>query len=1000
MFPAFAERLPIRVYSTSEGLSGAFVNRIVRDSRGFLWFCTRSGLSRFDGYTFVNYGTEQGLPQATINALLESRDGVYWIATNGGGIARFDPHASELAISRSESSSSHFKIYSVGDSARANRVNALCEDLLGRIWAATDNGIFRLDDPKSQSTFRTVELGVQINEPEDLGVNIVVADRDGSVWVGLARRGLCRIDDTGHIEQYSIRDGLPSTNVLSLLVDNNGHVWVGTSNGLCLVTADHHQPSVGHTYTTVDGLANNRINALFQSSDGKLWIGSNGGLTEFDGTKCLNYTTAQGLIENVIGSLAEDTDGNIWMGTAQSGAMKLKRAGLTAYTTADGAGLTEIHSIVESASGELYFMAKNWWINDFDGARFISSRPAQTLALEDSWLSQYSFVDHTGEWWVLTDNSLMRFGPIKRIEQLAHARPNAIYSSREGLSSAGPYRVFEDSRGDLWFGTNHGAHGRLTRWERATNTFHPYSEADDFPAENSPFSFCEDRQGDLWIGFYEGSIGRFRDGRFTLISADERWPKGMITSLFLDHVGRLWITSNSVGVSRVDDPSADHPTVINYTTANGLSTNDTRCVTEDQWDRIYIGTTRGIDRLEPDTGRVRHYTVADGLSNDFVHSALRDHRGWLWFGTMKGLSRLIPEPDRPQPPPPVVISGLRIAGAPLNLSELGENEITNLELKSDQNQIQIDFTGLSEMLRFQYKLEGADRDWNTPVEHRTVNYARLSPGSYRFLVRAINPEGLASERPASLAFTILPPLWQRWWFLTLAVVISVLMMYALYRYRLRRLIELERVRTRIASDLHDDIGSSLSQIAVLSEVLRKQIVGRAAEFSRPLAQIARVSREAVDSMSDIVWAINPEKDHLYDLTRRMRRFVSEVLPARGIDFRLSAPSKEQSVRLGADLRRQVFLIFKEGINNLVRHSQCLHAEIVLHLENGWLMLEIKDDGCGFETSINDGNGLPSLQRRACAMGGELKIDSHPGTGTVIMLRVPYKSHRFGSALST
>jgi signal transduction histidine kinase len=359
-----------------------------------------------------------------------------------------------------------------------------------------------------------------------------------------------------------------------------------------------------------------------------------------------------------------------------------------------------------------------------------------------------------------------------------------------------------------------------------------------------------------------------------------------------------------------------------------------------------------------------------------------------------------------------MIDGLQIAGVRQPVSDLGETEIGNLRLSHTQNQVQIDFLGLGfgagELLRYQYKLEGAGGivDWSAPSDARSVTFANLSPGSYRFLVRAVNTDGDASDKPASVAFQILRPVWLRPWFLLLAALLVGGLIFAVARYRLTRLVELERVRTRIATDLHDDIGSSLSQIAILSEVVSQRVPQDNAPVIEPLSMIAGTSREMVDSMSDIVWAINPQRDHLSDLTQRMRRFASDILSARDINFRFRAPAAEKDIRLGADLRREVYLIFKECVNNLVKHSGCTEAELELRIVHGWIVLRIGDDGRGFDTgataassggnSSNGGNGVASLgghglgsmRRRASALGGTFEVKSAPGRGTVSTLKVP------------
>jgi signal transduction histidine kinase len=257
------------------------------------------------------------------------------------------------------------------------------------------------------------------------------------------------------------------------------------------------------------------------------------------------------------------------------------------------------------------------------------------------------------------------------------------------------------------------------------------------------------------------------------------------------------------------------------------------------------------------------------------------------------------------------------------------------------------------------------------------------------MVRAVNQNGDTSERPAVIQFHILPPVWQRWWLITFVAIVVGLAAYRFYRYRVARLVELERVRTRIATDLHDDIGSNLSRIAILSEVATQRVDGTNVQVREPLSLIAATSRELVDSMSDIVWAVNPNKDHISDLAQRMRRFASDVFTARNIEFHFRAPSVEADLKLSADVRRQVFLIFKESVNNSVRHSGCTEVDIELRIEAGWLTLTLKDNGKGFNPAgIGDGNGLVNMSARAKSMGGKIDVKSSKGEGVTVTLKAP------------
>jgi signal transduction histidine kinase len=438
-------------------------------------------------------------------------------------------------------------------------------------------------------------------------------------------------------------------------------------------------------------------------------------------------------------------------------------------------------------------------------------------------------------------------------------------------------------------------------------------------------------------------------------------------------------------------------------------------VTEDLSGNIYIGTVRGVNRLSPETGRIKYYGTSDGLASDFINTIYRDRQGTIWFGTFNGLSKLVPEHDVSLPPPAVMISTVRIAGEDYSVSPLGQHEVFVPEQSTDRHNLQIDFlsvsTGGDASVRYQYRLEGAPgAEWSVPSTERSVTFANLPPGSYQFLVRAVNDEGVASENSARVSFSIAQPYYKRWWFLLLAALIVSLAVYAIYRYRINQIIKLERVRTRIATDLHDDIGSSLSKIAILSEVVRQKNGASAQKGAfEPLEIIASTSRAMVDSMSDIVWAINPERDHLSDLIQRMRHFAEEMLDAQDIEYEFSDAENLKDITLGADLRREIYLIFKECVNNLAKHAEATKAVFDVRLENECLIVDIADDGRGFsveqlreETSSAysadidgggtarsfGGNGLRNMRRRARKMGGEFEIDSAPGAGTRIQIKIP------------
>jgi two-component sensor histidine kinase len=627
-------------------------------------------------------------------------------------------------------------------------------------------------------------------------------------------------------------------------------------------------------------------------------------------------------------------------------------------------------------------------MNRFDGRRFLQARAPKSVQLD--WGSnQIALQDHLGDWWIASDNGLLR---------LDHRGPRlkTAYTTRDGLEGDHIFRVFEDSRGDIWTSSMLPSGNSLTRWERASGTFHRYSVADGLlPLRvNVVDAIAEDHAGNVWFGFFQGGgLLRYCGGRFTAFGPPDGVPQSSIRSFYCSRSGRLWAASNHSGLVRIDDPAAERPHFITYTTSHGLASNQIHSITEDLTGRIYAGTGRGVDRLDPSASgamRIQHYTSSDGLAPGELHLALRDSQGALWFGTAHGLSRLLPEPSHTSAPPPVTLQALRIAGVPYVISDLGTTSIEGLTLAPYQNQIQVDFVAVTfasgGSVRYRYKLEGADKEWGAPAAVRSVKFGKLSPGRYRFLVQSVNSEGVASLLPAVVSFVLLPPFWQRWWFLTLTSLATAALVTAVYRYRVSHLLELERIRTRIAIDLHDDIGASLSQIAILSEVAQHR--SRQSDVGQSLERIGGISRELVDSMGDIVWAIHPHKDRLRDLRQRMRRFAADVLSARNIEMHWHADDAQPDVELGPELRRQLYLIFKESVNNIVRHSGASQATIGLRIEHGWLTFEATDNGVGFDLlRFADGHGLKSMRLRGTQLGGIVEVRSVPGAGTTVSLRL-------------
>ncbi|MGC9952145.1 MAG: two-component regulator propeller domain-containing protein [Bryobacteraceae bacterium] len=985
-----AELRPIHAYSTDDGLASNSIGKVVADSRGFVWFCTPEGLSRFDGYRFVNFGVAEGLPHRSVKALLETRTGEYLVGTVRG-LSQFQA-----------AGGGKFTTYLPGHNAEENAVNALLQDSRGRIWCGTRAGLFEL---VSGHRFRRQPLPPPPGQ-ERIPVASLMEDAGHRLWVA-TRLGIYVIGADGAAQHVA----MPGTtrNVRALLQDRYGRIWAALQGGLVLMRdADKDgRYAVQRIYREAGEVKGLDVTSLAEGPDGYLWAGASAGIVRWlpgsPSPALRMLTRAQGLIDRQVNALARDRAGNMWAGTEAAGAMKILQAGFTTFREADGLTTDRVWAISTDRTGTIMALAAsvsgNESLNLFDGARFHASL-VKGFSKEATWGHHVLLQARTGAWWTATTAGLCTYAPTPGGTPPG-GQPTACYARDQGM-----FQLFEDSKGGIWASSQVLPAGdvRLIRWDPATNDV---SFAKGGPSGKEPVSaFAEDRDGNIWMAL-AGDLFRYNGRQFTQFTPKDGVPAD-INDLFVDRGGRLWIASEN-GLGAIDRPGSPHFGLRIYKTSDGLSSDAIICLTEDSTGRIYAATVKGVDRLDPRTGYIKHFSVADGLARGNITMASRDGAGDLWFATTQGLSRLSPTADRPPAIPSVRITDLRIGRDRYPVSQLGETRIRRGDLQPSQNQVQVAFVGFSDEpeanLRYLYTLEGGESGWQGPGRDHEANYPGLEPGSYHFLVKAVNSEGQESETPAEIDFAIMPPVWGRWWFRLSALLACGALLYGAYRYNLNRLLELERVRTRIATDLHDDIGSSLTQIAILAEVARREVRGANQRAVEPMARVADLSRDLVDAMSEIVWAINPHKDHLRDLIQRMRRFANDVLAPREIEFTFRAPDLAHDARLGADTRRQVFLVFKEALHNVARHARCRTTEISLTMEKAGLVLSISDDGQGFDMShsVNGepaGHGLASMTDRAKRLGGALEVQTRPGAGTRITLRVPLDGRTIRSGKTT
>ena len=962
-----AQILPIKTFTISDGLAHNNILQIFQDSKGYLWIATAEGLSRFDGYTFKNYGKAQGLGGSYINDVTADRDGRLWVAISDGGIARLidEPGETETGMK--------FVSYSIYTDPKANNVNRMVFDADGRMWCATEAGVFRgkaLEVANGDFDFIAPDT-------QPIPSREAFRDRKGRLWFGLDRR-ILKIAG-GKTEYYELElqeEG--NTFLTGITEDKGGRLFAST--GLAVYefveeTAQFQRVglSLGEDQT---------VSTINRADDGGLWVGTNKGLIHYrDGRQAI-YTAENGLASDFVTAIYTDRENSLWLGILGSGLSNRTNNAIVSFTAPPGLGSFKSYRLQSDRDGNVYIQTgclpdPTRMVKIADDAASLIGSP--DLIGGDCRRNKF-FQGGDGRWWVASNDGLRIFDKSNFANGAAVTLSGGKYIGRF-------FEIYQDRDATTWLSA--ADQNLYSAAGHRVGKPHFDLRVRDVKANQ----MLMDSTGTLWLA-NNTFLARLRNGQLDEITHIDAVDQIAPRALFEDSKGRMWIGTRFDGVIFTDDPHGAIPRFTKISTTEGLASNSVWTIAEDNDGGIYLGTGRGVDRYDVATGRIRHFTAADGISESAINHLIKDKFGRIWAASEGGVSRLDPTMlDRGPRPPAIFLSRIVIAGEEQPLGETGASNFAAPDLSSTQNNVSVQFVGLGlkggQSLSYQYKLEGYDKDWSKPGPLREVNLANLGSGSYRFLVRAIDLSGIQSEVPATFQFQILPPVWQRWWFLTLAALVVAGFLYSFYRYRLSRVVELERVRTRIATDLHDDIGSNLTRIALMSEVLNQE--GPNGSAARMLPSIANIARESVASMNDIVWAISPEHDRVLDLTRRMRQHAEEVFTIRDIDLSFVSGSYASELKLPVGVRRDVLLIFKEAVNNAARHSGCTKVEIDFECRSSSLDLRIADNGNGFEEKVDtDGHGLSSMARRADSLGGKLTIRSDVGQGTTVAFQMPLR----------
>jgi ligand-binding sensor domain-containing protein/signal transduction histidine kinase len=995
--PARAQQMPVRTYTTAEGLAGDDVRAILQDDSGFLWIGTSTGLSRFDGRELRTYGTADGLPHPLINHLLQDGAGTLWVAT-AGGAARLDRSARAFTV--------------VTSGHHSGNVRLLHQDRAGTIWIASGRTLCPISPDADENRCIKVPMATQPPPGEEGQIESLAEAPDGTLWIGTSW-GLVERRPDGQLRTRQIRPTARDDRVYHLSVDRNGDLWIthwGIAHGpgvnWALYVLGRDAPVPVLSATAGGRFGNARVHGVFPSRGGGFWIATEDGVVQVHDGEVRRLGAANGL-GSPYRVVTEDREGNVWLGSRSAGLTRLQTDSVVTFTEREGLHGREVTALLEDRTGHLCAVGVasdgGRWFGVLEGEAFRSFVPAGTERIGYwGWGWGQTFLqDRGGEWWLATGEGIFRYPAVASCADLATRRPKMVYRSRHGLSADDVFRLFEDSRGDIWI-TAFGDPG-LQRWVRATGNFERFTELGRLGVT----AFAEDRAGNVWMGLYAEGLLRYRHGRIEHYQQADGVPAGFIEDLHVDRGGRLWVASQEGGLARVDDPDTARPLFTKPIGAEGLAENAVHSILEDHLGRIYAGTGRGVIQFDADMRPIRRISTAEGLASNVVRTSYLDRHGNLWFGTAKGLSRLTPRALPPPRPGPVFVQDLRIAGVPHPVAQLGETDIRGLVVGPGDGRVEIEYGAASlapgEVPRYVIRLEGADKEWREPTTARRMLYLNLAPGSYRFLVRALYADGQMSPRPATVSFDVLRPVWQRAWFVALALVALGGSGWAFHRQRVRRLLALERVRTRLATDLHDDLGARLSRISILSGVARVRLgTTEAVTF---LDDIGATARELIQASGDLVWSMDPAHDDLRSLTARIRRFASDMLDPLGVAWTLNGASDGELAPVSAVVRRHVLLVCQEAINNIARHAAARHVTLTLAVDHRVLRAQIHDDGRGFPMPAGGppdgragdggsgeptGRGLRNMAGRARELGGELDVTSAPGEGTCVRLAVPLR----------
>ncbi|HEV7780908.1 MAG TPA: two-component regulator propeller domain-containing protein [Chitinophagaceae bacterium] len=964
----------------SKGLSNTAVNFIMQDKQGFMWFGTNDGLNRYDGYSFKQFknipGDSNSIANNNITSIYQTIDNKIWVGTYDN-MSFFDPLAGRFTTIRKgaefnatgfsgydngllwvggnaglysyDTKNEQWKEIVLGDKPGKNCIVTRGDDDL--LWICTWDGFFKYDI----KTKRSKKFDLPVSKLTPRPTNIIgscTKDKKGFLWFTSWENGLHRFDPvTEKFESFYDDHSNPrslSSNITKRVIENaDGTIWIANAFGGLTV----YDPSLQKTFNYPQNPANpfsfygNSAESIYKDKDGTIWIGTDKGINKYSPAFNFFKTTKLISTEHPNGnfgynSLVQDKEGELWAG-----------------------GFFGFYHI-DLLSGK---------VTEF--SRSIAGR-------EDPPINDL-LIDENKTIWAASSSCLYK------IDKLSKGSTPSLKSSRIELA---PYQgsIMSIVKGDathLWLTSNTAGIFRFDKITHELKQFLP----DTLAGKKNNDVLCFARlDNDHWLAgvrnkgllLFDAMTGHFKPVPITLEKTGNSTP--LILDIYQDIKKNIWIATLSDGLIKTGLSLKEFK---QYTEQDGLPSMRTYHIDEDKKGNIWLNTFGGLSVFDPVKKMFSNYGNNEGLRNqNMLNDLYKNEQGIFFMGDENSLQVFDPA-ERPENNAalPVYITSLKVQDKeyPLN---------SPIVLEYNRNYISFEFVALDynqpEKIKYAYQLEGAGNEWQSTGSLRSVSFSNLKEGHYTFKVRAAGADGTWYESKDRVHFRIRAPFWKSWWFYLVAALVLTAAIYYLYRLKLNRIRNEEKIRDKIARDLHDDIGSTLSGINLYSKMVLNKTTHTDEETKTILTKIEERTGNMMDAMSDIVWSINPHNDTVADLLVRMREYAAEMLEAKDISYSFEAGEMTASLKLDLNTRKEIFLVFKEAVNNAAKHAGCTNMIIEVSTQQNKFNLRVKDNGKGIPVQSNGGNGLRNMKARAKQVNAILTIVSDQKEGTVIHLQVP------------